>query len=218
MLQYNATVSGPSPIKGFEREIFIGELLSNMLPPHYRIGTGVVVDSYDNTSSQTDIIIEYPYGIRFPIGTGATSMYLAESVAATIEVKSNFTKQWKQIHEKIYNNRSILRRQYKLGSLIKDEDRIQSGHNVFLPIFIVAYKGPKKLDTIRQYIGKLKRNFPTGILIIESGIYVGFSPRNRWREAVGKAESIFAFMSDVNDCMKHDVSYTWDLDHYLKTD
>jgi hypothetical protein len=216
MLQYNSTASSPSPVKGFEREIFIGELLSTMVPPPYRIGTGIIVDSYENTSTQTDIVVEFPYGIRFPIGTGTTSMYLAESVAASIEVKSNFVKQWGDIHDKIHGNRSLIRRQRKAGSVVSDDDRIQLSSNVHLPIFIVAYKGPKQIKTIYNYMARLNRTLPTGVLIIDSAIYVGGAPNGGWFEAKGKAESIFAFMAHLTDWMRHDVTYTWDLGHYLQ--
>lgn len=217
MLQWKSTIGCPAPIQGAEREIFIANLLSIMIPPNHRIGSGVIVDSYGQKSRQTDIVVECPYGVRFPIGTGNTSLFVAESVAFTIEVKSHFSKQWPDLIKIIGESYSVKRRRKKGYRGEYGEGSVVDTQSISPPLFIVAYSGPRDLETIhRRMRDDLPRGQqPAGILIIESGLYIGRSPIGH-TDATGPAESIFAFMRDVSEWMRFDVSDSWDLGHYLE--
>lgn len=85
-----------SASKGSERELFVNSFLSQIFPPSYRFGTGDVIDGYVQKSGQVDIVIEYPNFMSFPYLMGGPRLYLAEGVAATIEVKSNLVGQWNE--------------------------------------------------------------------------------------------------------------------------
>jgi hypothetical protein len=76
---------------GDAREAMIHEVLEQVLPSIYEIGTGQVIDAAGNCSKQMDIIIarkDFPV-LRF---AGGSAQYLVESVLATIEVKSKLHK------------------------------------------------------------------------------------------------------------------------------
>jgi hypothetical protein len=63
------------------------------LPAHLLIKAGVIIDSTGQRSSQQDCVI---VDGRFPlidVGSDTDALILAESVLATIEVKSNLTKE-----------------------------------------------------------------------------------------------------------------------------
>jgi hypothetical protein len=82
---------------GQERAAFIDQFLSGVLPPIYRFGSGDATDAAGNKSGQLDVVVEYPFAPSLPIvGAGQSRLYLAESVAAVIEVKSNLAGQWSQ--------------------------------------------------------------------------------------------------------------------------
>ena len=49
---YQSNVSLSSSTKGTERELFVDEFLSKVLPPIYRFGTGDVTDLAGNKSGQ----------------------------------------------------------------------------------------------------------------------------------------------------------------------
>ena len=83
-----------SASKGSERELFVNSFLSQIFPPSYRFGSGDLIDGYNRMSGQVDIVIEYPNCMSFPYLMGGPRLYLAEGVAATIEVKSNLVGQW----------------------------------------------------------------------------------------------------------------------------
>ncbi len=78
--------------KGELRELFISEILRAFLTKQFDVGSGVVINQKGFQSNQIDIII-YDNRILPPfIREQHLGIYPAESVLATIEVKSNLTK------------------------------------------------------------------------------------------------------------------------------
>ena len=79
-----------NPTKGELRELFVSNVLSFFLTQQFSVGNGVVVNSKGTESNQTDIII-YDNRILPPfVNQQNIGVYPAESVIATIEVKSQF--------------------------------------------------------------------------------------------------------------------------------
>lgn len=77
--------------QGGIRERRVKDFLSSVLPKRYGIGTGHIVDSQGNMSSQTDIVIyDALDGIVLPVDE-YYSLYPCECVYAAIEVKSKLT-------------------------------------------------------------------------------------------------------------------------------
>jgi hypothetical protein len=73
------------------KETFIRVVLEQFLPDNFGIGTGRVIDSEGNKSSEQDIIIyrrDYPQ-LNLP---GGTDIFLFESVLATIQVKTKLIR------------------------------------------------------------------------------------------------------------------------------
>jgi len=101
-------------VKGYLREIFVSDVLNFFLPHHLGIGSGIIINHKGQQSNQTDIII-YDKRILPPfIYGGGVGIYPAESVIATIEVKSYLRdskaqeleeaeKSARKLHEEIYN-------------------------------------------------------------------------------------------------------------------
>ncbi len=77
--------------KGGVRERRVKDLLSAYLPKRYAIGTGHIIDSKQNMSYQSDIVIyDAIDGIALPIDN-YYSLFPCECVYATVEVKSKLT-------------------------------------------------------------------------------------------------------------------------------
>ena len=93
MAAHQASIPMSNVTKGAERESFISQFLSKVLPPVYRFGTGDATDIDGNRSGQLDVVVEYPFGPTLPAVHGETRLYLAESIAAVIEVKSSLPAQ-----------------------------------------------------------------------------------------------------------------------------
>jgi hypothetical protein len=85
--------SGHSGTTGRVRELIVQKFLRPHLPKELEIRSGVIIDSTGKRSSQQDCVI---LDTRMPlvdIGSDAEALLIAESVLATIEVKSFLNKQ-----------------------------------------------------------------------------------------------------------------------------
>ena len=151
-----------SATKGVEREAFIGNFLSQVLPSPYRFGTGDAIDLAKNRSGQLDVVVEYPFSPSLPLGVGKSRLYLAEGVAAVIEVKSDLAKQWDEAMQ-------------TANSLAPLNRSIDYGHTLGalqpkIPLFLAGYLGWKKIETVEQYLDSSSN--VAGILVIDPGIFV----------------------------------------------
>src|SRR5258708_702318 len=87
-----------SASKGMERNAFIDLFLKHILTPQYRFGTGDATDTSGLRSGQLDVVVEHPWVPSLPlIGCDGPRLYLAEGVAAVIEVKSDVADQWQDV-------------------------------------------------------------------------------------------------------------------------
>jgi hypothetical protein len=75
-------------VVGGERETLLDKYLQEVLPPLYRFGRGAITDREGRLSGALDLVMELPFAPNFPIPAADQRLYLAESVAAVIEVKS----------------------------------------------------------------------------------------------------------------------------------
>lgn len=98
--------------KGQLRELFVSGVLNSFLTNQFSTGSGIVINQQGEQSNQTDIVI-YDNRILPPfIREQGVGVYPAESVLATIEVKSllayrdilDADRKAKRLHKKIYNN------------------------------------------------------------------------------------------------------------------
>jgi hypothetical protein len=77
--------------KGAFREFFVAELLRPMLPDHFGLGSGIVIDKDGRQSPQVDVII-YDRRLLPPVMlAGDRGIYPIDSVLAVCEVKSCLT-------------------------------------------------------------------------------------------------------------------------------
>jgi hypothetical protein len=77
--------------KGQFRESFVAEILGNYLSSQFGTGTGIVVNQRGDQSRQVDIIIYDNRLLPAFIRDYKLGVFPAESVIATIEIKSDFT-------------------------------------------------------------------------------------------------------------------------------
>ena len=152
-----------SATTGAERAAFIDGFLSGVLPSPFRLGTGDATDKSGKRSGQLDVVIENSFCPSLPIiGCGGIRLYLAEAIAAVIEVKSSVESQWKQVIETA-SKLSPLQRELRGHSYVGREPATR------IPFFAVGYEGWKKEDTVKE---KLKEGDIDGILVIDPGVFV----------------------------------------------
>lgn len=107
--------------KGELRELFLSDLLRPFLTYEFGLGSGIIVNQDGKESRQTDIIV-YDKSIIPPfIKESHIGVYPAESVIATIEVKSNLRKgsiietekALKHLYEVVYNPSDSIYQDYQ---------------------------------------------------------------------------------------------------------
>lgn len=133
--------------KGELRELFLSDLLRPFLTHQFGLGTGIIVNQNGKESKQTDIII-YDKSIIPPfIKQSHIGVYPAESVIATIEVKSNLRK------IDILETESALKHLYE--SVYNPEDSIYQDYEELRPLCIlIGFYGQGMLDLKSQDEGK----------------------------------------------------------------
>ena len=175
--------------RGREREDFIDIFLRSVLPPGYRFGTGDAIDTFNNRSGQLDIVVEFTFLPSLPALGGTPRLYLAEGIAAVIEMKSDLRNQWKEVVSTASALRP-LKRVFQGPGFTPYGSPMQE-----IPLFAVGYTGWKEIDTVRK---KANLGIVDGILIIDSGLFSTSPtyPNGMWAE--GPA-SLWAIIS----CLHH---------------
>ncbi|HYO51919.1 DUF6602 domain-containing protein [Archangium sp.] len=159
--------SASSATRGNEREAFVHSFLERVVPPAFRIASGDITDAAGNRSGQLDLVIEFPFVPSMALTT-TTRTYLAEGVAAVIEVKSDLSNQWEEVRRTSKALRA-LKRSYGAMAQFGVNPQL-AGPKDPIPFFAVGFAGWAKPDTVAA---RLAEGVVDGILVIDPGIYVG---------------------------------------------
>ena len=181
---HQATAASSSATKGTERSEFLNTFLAEALPSIYRFGTGDITDAAGHRSGQIDIVVEHPFAPNLPIQPGLPRLYLAEGVAAAIEVKSNVGSQWQQV---LHTASQLAPLQRTLGFAMS----MGGEPLLFVPLFAVGYTGWATLETVQQNLAAANHE-TVGILVIDPGIYV-----SRFGVAAMGPHALWAFICDL---------------------
>jgi hypothetical protein len=153
---------------GHERELFIKTVLGNVISQPFRLGSGEIVDKEDNLAGQIDVVIEYANTLSFPIiRSDAERLYLAETVGAVVEVKSNIAVQWQEVVTKAKMINKLSRR---VGAIAVHGYAPQTK----IPVFAVGYTGWKEPKSAQDNLDRLNADGLKlcGILQIDPCFYV----------------------------------------------
>lgn len=146
--------SGHSLHKGTPREAFIKDFLEAHLPSTLAIGSGEIIDSDSLPRAprrQFDIVIYKRNLPKLDFG-GGISAFLAESVVATIEVKSLLDKAG------ILQAMTAARTAKQLKK--SEVQTMQVGYTPpAILSFVVAYDGPQKQETVMNWIHEVETEF-----------------------------------------------------------
>jgi hypothetical protein len=185
---YAANKSMSASSKGVERQTFIDSFLSQVLPSHFRFGSGDATDRTGNRSGQLDVVVEYPFVPSLPIvGSEKTRLYLAEGISAVIEVKSDVAGQWGEV-QNTARQLSVLRRQYGSGVSFGPQA------TPYIPFFVVGFTGWKNLETLKS---KLKPGEIEGILVVDSLLFAS-TPAFMGVNASGTPASLWALICAIH--------------------
>ena len=149
------------------------------MPQPFRFGSGDVTDMSGEKTGQLDVVVEFPFLPSLPLFQGGPRLYLAEGVAAVIEVKSNICDQWREVEdtaEKISKVKRRLRHRTDLEAHEDTEGAMAASVEPLppepeqIPLFAVGYVGWKDICTVTKHLDANPRI--SGLLVIEKGLYV----------------------------------------------
>src|SRR5262245_8730042 len=167
-----------SASKGVEREVVLNSFLADILPPQFRFGLGEATDQMGNKSGQLDIVLEFPFVPSLPIAAGRSPrLYLAEGVAAVVEVKSDLASQWDEV---IRTATQLAKLERAYGSGISIGPR--AGPKI--PLYAVGYEGWTALSTAREKLAAHRD--VSGILVIS---HQNFCGRHDYLDAQGNDQT-----------------------------
>lgn len=198
---YERSKGYPTAVSGFERELLVERLLSQIMPPTTRYGSGVLVGPTGKSTGQLDIVLETKASISFPVTTGRQRLYLADTVAAVIEVKSDLRKQEKAAFRQLDG---VLKITTESANTPLTADSCADAPMKWTPVprYLVTYKGPtrKGLDRmVFRNCGNKRRQFPTGILCLKPAYFWGHGPPDQPSlDAEGEATALFAFLANLS--------------------
>jgi hypothetical protein len=135
--------AGHSLHKGTPRESFIRNFLETHLSENLAIGSGEIIDCDSKpreSRNQFDIVLYKKNFPKLSFG-GGISGFLAESVVATIEVKSVLDKEGLAAAIQAASNAKKLKRAISGGILIGYQPPS-------ILSYVVAYDGPSSMDTV----------------------------------------------------------------------
>jgi hypothetical protein len=178
---HQAGASMSTASRGQERSAFIQEFLQAVMPTTYRFGSGDATDGAGHRSGQLDVVVENPFAPCVHLGVGATRLYLAEGVAAVIEVKSDVANQWDEAVQTA-QQLAPLSKSYspwvgsssQMSTVVMSPSgpvRVTTGGSMDrVPLFVVGYTGWKQMKTIESRLSSTPSM--AGVLVIDSGIFV----------------------------------------------
>jgi hypothetical protein len=137
--------------RGTPRESFIKAFLEGHISAQVSIGTGEIIDATSTPRqprNQFDIVVyrsDYP---RLDLG-GGINAFLAESVIATMEVKSLLTE--KELEKAILSARNVKNLQRNV-SFAMTSGYVPPG----ILSYVVAYDGPTQIATVYQWLKRIE--------------------------------------------------------------
>lgn len=164
--------------RGTEREIFVRGFLQQVFPAHFRFSSGDITDGYGKRSGQVDVVVENPSGFSFPVAPDGPRLFLAETVAVAVEIKSDLKSQWaevlatakgirklrrhsaRQAHDGLVEIASMLRSRGgfdgQIGAWLKGRRTPDDALGERIPVIAVGYRGWKTDDAERSQVMKSK--------------------------------------------------------------
>jgi hypothetical protein len=155
--KYKGGEGMPNAVIGREREIFVTEYLRNAYPSHFRFSSGAIIDKNGNLSGQIDVVVNSPEGPSFPLSDHAEGerLFLADTVAAVVSVKSNINAQWKEVEAEVAKLAPVSR-QSDGFVFFTIEPREPS-----IPFFVVGYRGAATPEGLLKAVSSVA---PKGII------------------------------------------------------
>lgn len=181
--------------KGWLREIFLKNIIEGLLPEHFGIGSGIVVDAKNKMSPQVDLVIYDKRTMPPILDQGGRGIYPFDSVLRVIEVKSkyrngDFCQFYKLIQEFSPSNLEGLK-SYSDGNLEKSQ--------LYYPLVCLYSYGAASPIRLKKNID-IYRNFTMVACLGEKGVIQKYSGEDSTIiKSDGWEENTILFIKNILD-------------------
>jgi hypothetical protein len=154
-------------LKGHEAEDLVRRFLRAHLPRRFDVGSGFVIDSFDNISKQTDLIVYDALNCPVYRASDVSAIIPSDNVAAVIEVKSRLDKD--TVQEAFENIRAVK----GLAKAKPPEVPFLVTTQTFAGLF--AFSSPLTLEKLLQHYSEFTGEYGLGrhidvVLILDKGL------------------------------------------------
>lgn len=167
--------------KGQNNEESLKNIISNLIPKRYSIGSGIIIDSFGEKSRQCDIVI-YDNGI-YPnlFNQSSNSIFPVETVLACIEVKTYIDD---SILDDVTNNtESIKKLRHYVPTISINRPNasapiVLKNLNTIPPIsYLIAFRSNSENPQTwkKRFLSKTHANLPDASLLIENSLAYFFN-------------------------------------------
>ena len=158
-------------LRGTARESLLKEVISQLIPEKYRIGSGTIVDVHETQSKQQDLFIFDAFNSPVFLKMESNSVVPVESVYATVEVKSTLTRD--TLRQSIENIRSVKTLEH---NELQNSPIVFSRHNLIMGC-IFSYTSDSSIETVARNVDEIcadipKNQQPNIVCIFDKGIIV----------------------------------------------
>ncbi len=117
--------------KGSQNEEAIKNLIKSFIPKKYSVGSGIIIDSFGNSSKQIDIIIYDSFLYPSLFSQSSTAIYPVETVLGTIEIKTYLDE--KQLLSSFENTKSVRKLKHYIDTITVNQPNQEN------PLKIIQY-------------------------------------------------------------------------------
>jgi hypothetical protein len=205
VVQASASNEMPTASRGAERELFVRTFLQAAFPTVFRFGSGAITDRHGARTGQVDVVVELPFVPSLPMPPSDHRLYLAEGVAAAIEIKSDLSAQWGEVED---TTASILtlKRSMRAGALWRGPAPFE-----FVPTLAVGYRGYSTVDGLcRRLDSTHPDRRPIGALVLgDPGVFIV------GRKAGTGADAMLLFLAFLTKLCTQVVNADFDVNAYV---
>ncbi|MGV3346697.1 DUF6602 domain-containing protein [Enterobacteriaceae bacterium LUAb1] len=193
-------------VKGTFRESFLIPIIKSLLPSHFGIGSGQIVDKWDRFSPQADIIIYDKRKIPPIIEQNGLGVYFIDSVHRAIEIKSDLNTEG--MHQTL-NLAWSLHPDNPQGLKTAKKGNLEDGKSNYPMVSCFSYK--QSITDLDNALSKwgVTENIPSVMFCLpDTGFYM-YSPQSKKYNkfpANGKVETTATYLTLFLNCIEDEAA------------
>jgi len=197
-------------LEGTVREILTERIIKPLLPASFSVGTGKIVDAWNNFSKQIDLIIYSPYVLPPILFSEREGIFPIEACLYSIEVKTSLNKG--ELRKTIQSALKLRGMSYLSGNYDKNDNPINHTLRYIVPIFFAFGSNLKTNNPEKEFnrYKELDKEWETNPIIrafciVGTGYWYFHEEDNKpWRfiPADANHQEVYALISGISNTVQ----------------